>query len=266
MRTGVTFLIIFNCLFLSSHAQIDTTKWWQEHEDDENTFVTYGFSYFISPKGEGLNPNGTYFTFGANLARFFSRKVVIGIFLDIKFAKGIFHRPSTSKEFLASFNTNFNTIYSSSKDSSRASTLNYAFNERDMRGNYLNRLGVMFSLFPRRYGGILLTIKSGPYLFPVYDVFEDPAFDVGNSEWADFVVPTKSFECTFRPRAFFKEPPEGQKNDFLYSIIFSFFYEKMSYSSATFDGSNLGMFINPAFFEQYGTDERYGFKIGLAIY
>jgi hypothetical protein len=117
-----------------------------------------------SPYGKKIEAQGGMLTLGLNVARLFSNKIILGVAADIKVNPERTH-VSVATECLDDFNSSFTPLLVTPKDSANSSVYSTNLNGSGPRGNSILNWGVMLSLFPQKYGGILLEVKKGVTYF-----------------------------------------------------------------------------------------------------
>lgn len=232
--------------------------------------LNVGINYLNTPSYTTLKPNGVQLRCGFNLARFVSKKIILGVFIDFKGIKG-FTRQRFSSEFISDFNNGFNSNYSSQEDSAKAYLLKWQINNSAISGNYLGDIGIMFSPFPQKYGGILVTLKKGYRSYVIHGVYGNKFIGNGEQEIALLDLSNNyALEVTMKPYAFFNNSFFPKKttasNEISKLITLSFYYEQTNLKSATFSGLPLENVVSNTFMNKYGKTDCYGFKIGIAIY
>ena len=169
-------LLIFLLLNFELQAQTDTIKipkFISDHpylnqlyipaDDAQARLLTCSWQYLYSYQFESFRTGGMQLSVGVNVARFFSNKFVIGIIADVKGVKGLTQQ-HFSDDFINDFNESFITEYNKPSDSAKAYVISQAINDvpgHGFFGNYSGNLGIMFSLFPQKYGGVLISAKRG---------------------------------------------------------------------------------------------------------
>jgi len=231
------------------------------------------WQYTYAPWGKMMQTGGMQASFGINVARFFSDQFVLGFCVDLKAVKGL-NVQHFSREVREDFNSSFNTTYISPADSARAYTFQEGINgstTHDFLGNYIGRFGIVFSPFPQKYGGFLLSVKRGYCDFPVFGSYGNSYLGNGKSE--NILFRTKanySVELTMKPYTFFKNgyvrTNDLHWKDLLKSAVISFYYERLNIQNGTFDGLRLDQMVNADFIAKYGIDHRFGVKVGWALY
>jgi len=280
----ITWFLFFKTIFFAQGNPNDTTSFIDRHkylkflfepaDDRQATLLTIGWQYLYCPPGWGktFRTGGMHPSIGINLARFFSNKFVLGVFADLKGLKG-FTQQRLSPEFRNDFNNDFVTTYLSQADSARAYTVKDAVNgvpAHGFWGNYYGDYGLMFSPFPQKYGGVLISIKKGYRGYPTFGTYGNKYLNDGEREniLLDFSG-TYSFIITCKPSTFFRKGGwigDLEPNDLWQFITIGFYYEKLQLKNATFDGMPFDKMVNPGFISKYGVDNRFGITFGLALY
>lgn len=269
-------------LFFPSIASAQTTA---DREDKEvadslnlfykthqNHYLLVGYNYMLNPVGKTIGAQGTIASIGFNVARFLSKQITIGIVADAKFVPGISTK-KLSKEFITDFNNAFIPTYSNVQDSANAYVIKAAVNSdvAQITGNSVFNIGLMVSLFPQKYGGLLLQVKYGSRGFQVHGVYGNPYVNQGGNDKVPMgVVSNWTCELTFKPYAFFENAYIDTENYSAYdigkTISLSIFYERLNFQSANFNGTNFSQMVNTSFMDKYGIDNRFGFKVGFMFY
>ena len=231
---------------------------------------TVGIQYLHTTNYQTLKPGGTSFSLGFNLARLFTKKRILGVFIDIKGIKG-FTKQKFSSEFVSDFNLNFNSNYNSQEDSARAYLLNSRINSSNMSGNYRGDIGVMFSLFPQKFGGIMLAVKKGYRSYVIHGIYGNPFIGKGKNEKAYFDLDYNyAIEIILKPYSLFKNSffitQTSSVIDILKLVTIGFYYEQTNLLDADIEGLPIKSIVSKSFMDKYGMTNMYGFKIGLALY
>jgi len=278
---------LYITIFLSLSAQVfgQTPKdslqnapknYWEflryPNDKSQNHLFSYNYQFFYSAIGKTLGSRGTMANFGVNLARFFSTKVILGVVADIKILPGVWPiKPSSS--FTSDFNNNFQKTFDTQTDSANSSVVKNAFNNggQNIIGQNIFNFGVAFSLFPQKYGGILLQAKYGVTGFQIHGVNGNKYINNGgNDKVGMYVSGNWIYEITFKPAAFLYNTyifTDRETDDkFLSSFVLSFYYERLNLKSAEFNGTTIDKMVSSDFINKYGIDNRFGFKIGFAFY
>ncbi|MCC6372671.1 MAG: hypothetical protein IT236_16830 [Bacteroidia bacterium] len=231
--------------------------------------LTVSYQFLYSPPGGAFRTCGLYPGFGWNLARFVSDKFILGICVDAKGVKG-FTRQYFSSEFTNDFNSAYIQQYTDPRDSARAGYVKDAINGKGMHGNYLGNIGIMFSPFPQKYGGILIIVKKGYRDYPIFGTYGDKRIADGERENVSFDLSGNfSLEVSLKPVALFQNTYINlNEEEFDISKLFtlSFYYERLQLKNASFDGMPLKNMVNASFMNKYGITQSFGFKIGLMLY
>jgi hypothetical protein len=134
-------------------------------------------------------------------------------------------------------------------------------------------LGLMFSLFPHKAGAIMLQVKRGGVGYQAHAlVFENASVPniSGNDKYPFTISKSWKYELTFKPQAFFEDAYIDVNNqepgDFWKTFSISFFYEKINFKTAEFNGTKFSTFLTNDFMTKYAFDNRFGFKIGFSLY
>lgn len=240
----------------------------------QNHLFSFSYQYMLNPIGKTIGSQGMISNFGINLARFFSKKIIIGISLDLKWIPGM----STKKinnEFTSDFNSHFIKQYDNPQDSANAYIMKTVFNNGygpSLYGNGISNIGIMISLFPQKYGGVLLNFKTGNTSFKIHSVYDNPYVKNGKVDAAYLtLINNYIIDITFKPYAFFKNAYVSKINSFgfndiLKRFVISVFYQRLNFSSAEFNGTKISSMVDSAFNSKYKTDNRFGIKLGWGIY
>lgn len=271
-------LIFFFSKFSYSFIEKDSSKSFfknilTEDEHTQNRFFSAGYQYMLNPIGKTIGAQGTIANYGLNIAKLFSKKIVLGFTVDIKLIPGI----STKKpkgDFVTDFNTQFINTYSNKLDSVNAYVTKSAINGNNgyfITGNTNVYFGIMFSPFPQKYGGLMLQIKYGSTSYYVHGVFGNKYFNNGGNDKIPFsTISNWIYEINIKPLAFIentyvKQGTLGIENIMNYFVV-SLYYERLNFKSFEFNGSTLDKIVKPDFTNKYGIDNRFGIKFGLLIY
>lgn len=242
---------------------------------DEASLMNVSYRYLYTPKSISFASKGTHLTVGLNLARFFSKKIIFGVCYDLKQFKG-FTKQHFSQNFIDDFNSNFIPTYANAKDSSRAYTLRDAINGTSgakIVGNTFQNIGISFSPFPQKYGGFLLELKTGDRVFPIFGEYIKKYFTKDDGGYAFLQLNNAySIELSFKPYKFFDsermylstKPPKFK--DLLKVITIGFYYEKLTFNGATFNGVAIDQIQSANFIAKYDNITNWGIKIGVALY
>lgn len=278
--------LIFGLIILlwsaTTHGQSDSTKSKKTNSNLEYFLVTdstasaspfsfkcmYGYQF---PNGF-FRTGGTSLDVGANLARFFSKKIILGVGLEYKYAQ---YRgaQSLTQELKDEFNANYTPNWTNRFDSIRSATLHGAINDIDsnyIQGTNYYAWSINFSPFPDRFGGILLQYKLGNSAFAMagsssayYDGREKPRMTIKK-------VQDHTLELSFHPYKFFtnkRTSLRGMKiNHFYKTFVVSFYGKKTSLNNATFGVDPLSKYVKQDFIDQYRDVYSFGVKVGVGIW
>lgn len=241
-------------------------------EKDQNHFFSFQYNYMLSPWGTTIGAQGGIPTIGINLARFFSKKIIIGVIADFKFNPGISTK-LPSNTFQTDFENHWTALTTSSKDSANSYVYHQNFLGNGVKGNNMFNIGVMFSLFPQKYGGILLQVKTGNTGFQFRNNIYGNKFvnHGGNDKVAMSILDNWRYEITLKPFSFFHNTfiavrNRSYNNPLADAFILSFYYERQNFNSAQFNGTPLSEVMSEVFMNKYGIDNRFGIKLGFAFY
>ncbi len=243
----------------------------ESNNNAQSRLFTATYQYLYSPIGKSLRTGGMNLSLGLNLARFVSNKVIVGLCLDVKGFKG-FSKQKFTNQFVNDFNNSLNSSFDNSLDSIRTVMLSEGINQNKFSGNYMGNIGVMISLFPQRYGGILLSIKKGYRAYPIWNAYAYPELESYDLDYITLDLKKNyALELTFKPTAFFKNSYiDFQKsvdaNEIWKTLVISLYYEKLNFKESTFDSMKLDKIVNSNFMNQFGIDHRFGVKVGFGFY
>jgi hypothetical protein len=240
--------------------------------DGHATMFTAAWQYLYSPSawGKTFRTGGMQPSIGINIARFFSSKFVLGLFIDIKGVKG-FTQQKFSSEFINNFNNCFITSYTDQADSAKAYTVKDAINGHSFAGNYCGDYGIMFSPFPQKYGGVMICVKKGYRSYPIFGTYGNKYIHNGDADDVTLDLSNiYTFEIKIKPATFFHEGNNNfedlHSKDYWQFFTIGFYCERLYLKNATFDGMRFDNMVNTSFINKYGTSTRYGITIGFAIY
>jgi hypothetical protein len=237
-------------------------------------FVFGGYHYLNVPKSANFKTGGTILNVGFNVARFFSKKIIVGVTADWKYFFG-YTNQSFSNEFVTDFNSSFIDEQNSLTDSLRANILKDAINGvsgHGFNGNQFGNIGIAFSLFPRKYGGIMLQIKKGWISYPINgDEGKEELGKENDQNLPTFSLKNNIFvDLTFKPYRFFNSERVNVEifkwKDLFKKIAITLYYERISLEKSDYDGLRLENIVGDDFVSKYGAQQNFGIKIGLALY
>ena len=272
----INFLLISLITVSSLFSQQSSNNYWQFLKYDstaQNSYFFGGIHYVQTPIATDFRANGLYLQGGFNIARLFSKKIIIGLTLDWKGWKGI-NRWHPSASFTSDFNEAFSPQVSTPEDIAKADMIKNAVNNVDnkyFQGNYFGRIGVAVCPFPRKYGSIMLEIKRGYSSFPIYGYLDDPNIDNGSSDFAflDFGN-VYSGSLYFKPFNFSKKTRRTNyteaREDWKNYLSIGLHYERMALNESSFYGLGLSDMLSENFMSKYANQHRFGISIGCGIY
>jgi hypothetical protein len=268
--------IIYFALFLAipvlGKAQDD-----EAIDHQKNHLLVFQYGYSNSLIGKTFGAKGGVLTAGFNAAKLFSNTLVIGPVCDVKLIPG-FGTFRTRDSFLSDFNASFVSPEGQGLDSANAEVMrvnlnSYGKHSFGIKGNTMGYLGLMFSLFPHKAGAVMLQVKRGGGGYVAHQlIFENPGISniSGNDSYAFTITKSWKYELTFKPQAFFEDVYIDVNNsvpgDFWKTFSLSFFYEKVNFKTAEFNGTKFSTFLTNDFMTKYAFDNRFGFKIGFSLY
>lgn len=218
-------------------------------------YFTLSGRYMHTVISPSFKSKGVYLNFGLNVGRLVSKKIFFGPTVDIKLIPGIFNQRFSS-EFLSEFNSSFITNYNSKEDS----TLAYKFKDHVNNGgffygNIFGNIGITFSLFPQKYGGIFITLKKGVKQFRTYG--ESAATIPNNAKEHYYLTVNDNYsaELSFKPFI-------ADNSSFL---IISVYYEKLNLKTAKYETLWLSQMVNNSFIKKYGSSNTFGLTIGYGF-
>lgn len=255
------------------HVQnsFDFPEFWKSDSSCSASFVSVKFQYLYQPSKEFYKLGGTHFYISINRARFFTKKMILGVGLDYKFIpfKG---EQRLSSQFVSDFNANYTPDYSDKYDSVRSLTLSGAINNTNGfkgGGSTFRNFSLNFSPFPDRYGGFLLQLKTGYSAFlmygPLTDSYEESVKILNFS-----IAPCYSAELSFCPYKLFRthrlKIVGGTLNDWYKFLIVSLYANQYSMKNATIGGEPLNRFVSQSFIDKYSSLNNFGIKFGIGIW
>lgn len=233
-------------------------------EDSHTYLLTMNYGFMISPIGKTISNQGLVMNFGINLARFFSNKILLGVAGDLKISGGYLIKQGDAK-FLNDLVTSSPRQFDNSLDSANASIVMNALTksaENPITGSRCYNIGIMFSPFPDKFGGIMVQVRRGSKIYKI-DAGSNP-FVNGDNGYLE-VSNNWIYEITFKPWTFKSEKFPSTKK-FKTSITASVHYERVNFGSAKFNGTSINKMYSYDFIDKYQFDHRIGFKIGLGFY
>jgi hypothetical protein len=236
------------------------------------SLFSIGCQYLYVPQSNTFTTGGAHWNVGLNIARFFTKKIILGVCYDLKEFDG-FTQQHFSKSFVNDFNANFIPSYSNGMDSLRAYTLKNVVNGYSgygINGNTFENIGISFSPFPQKYGGILIQIKRGNRVMPVWGPKTDK-LSVTEDDYAFLTLGhCYSVDVCFTPYKFFTTKRiklfDQRVKDFYKFFVVSLYYERLTLQYADFNGVALNKIVSDQFVSKYSNDNHFGIKVGVALY
>ena len=234
------------------------------------------YQYLSVQKNKPFRRGGASFNIGINLARFFTKSIILGLSIETRFVFEGFTKQYFSTEFVKDFNDNYISQYSNYKDSLRASILNEGINSSNgtfIRGSFPGYYGITFSPFPNKWGGILLEVKKGSPVFSFFGKYDGTVLDPNkdNAPVDLILADNLSVDLSFRPYKFsrsrIRNPFDCEKViDYFNFLIVTLYYERFSLVGAKFNYQDLNTMVNQKFITKYSNQNYFGVKVGLCIY
>ncbi len=238
-----------------------------------NSYFYGGTHYVQSLIQTDFRSNGIYGQIGFNLARLFSKKMILGVTVDFKGWKG-FNAWKPSDAFRDDFNAAYLPNVTTPEDLAKAEMIKNAINNvenKNFQGNYFGRIGVSFSPFPRSFGGFMIEFKRGYCSFPIYGYFDNPNIDNADSDFAFFDFwKVNSGSIYFKPFTFRSscktQSFTSSRQDWKNYITIGFHYERLDLSEGEFYGINLQDVVKDEFLKNHGIQNRFGISLGIGLY
>lgn len=267
------FILFFISIALSGISQNNFLTFLKPDSNEQCRFFRGSLHYRNTFSKQPFNLNGFYFSTGLNIARFFSKKFVAGICLDFKPFKGITSwQPESS--FISSFNASFTPDNSSAESTFSSSIFNDAINQnagKNFQGNYFGNIGLQFSPFPQKFGGLLLELKRGYASFPVYGYSDADLIDNGDSDFAFYQVEKiygASLYC--KPFCFWAKDNlnslQQTKEDWKKWFILGITYNRMNLSNDYLYGTSMKDVVSDAFWNANRIQHYVTFSLGIGLY
>lgn len=252
--------------WLSKHKALENYVHFLKHDSlQKNTFFMLAFNYMYTNQSKiAHGGRGGYISGGVNLARLFTKKIVLGGEIELKAWKGLWPHYFT-KNFIADFNAAFHNELSG-EDSARAVVLKECINGSERykrRGTFYSAMGIAFSPFPSQYGGFMLILKRGFLSIPVHGTF-GTLFNQKGSDWVS--ISSSGFysaELVLKPLTFFKATKHDEANGILQ---FSLFYQQVSWKDPYFDELPISRVTNTGFINKYAIQQHFGVTIKIGMY
>lgn len=234
------------------------------------------YQYLYIPQDKPFRRGGTCFNFGINLARFFTKKIILGLSIDGRLFFNGRTKQHFSKEFINDFNNNYISEYSNYTDSLRGSVLRDGINGTNqtyVRGSFPWYYGITFSPFPQKWGGFLLEVKKGGSVYDFYGEYDAKTLDPHKENQAVGLTTNDniSVELSFKPYKFFTSKITrfldiNKPKDIFNFLIVSLYYERFSLVGSKFNGQDLNTMVDQKFITKYSNQNYFGVKLGLGLY
>ncbi len=231
--------------------------------------------YLYVPSHHPFRHGGVSVLFGINLARFVSKKMIIGICFDFKLYS-LIPQQNFTEEFRSDFNKGFNTTYANAVDSLRASILHDGINGENgvfLRGDQPGYIGISFSPFPKKWGGFLLEVKTGRATFNFYGQYDGKRLSENReNEPVSFKTGRNLLmELSFKPYKFFNSENTSligirKPKDFLKFVVITVYYEKFTLDGALFGDRDLNSMVSQEFIDKYSNRDYWGIRFGFGAY
>ncbi|MFI5148920.1 MAG: hypothetical protein ACHQRM_04250 [Bacteroidia bacterium] len=133
---------------------------------DSNTHASLfnlRWQYMYLPQTFPFRRGGMDMTIGLNLGRLFTRKFILGVFVDTRLFLSGRTKQYFSQGFVNDFNASYQTRYSSANDSLRAHVFHDGINNQNgvyLQGNFPSFYGISFSPFPDKWGRVFAGSKK----------------------------------------------------------------------------------------------------------
>lgn len=281
LKILIAFIILIN--FIEAQAQKNdagdslTQKYVDFLKYDslgQTEFFFMGYHYLNVPNSKNFKTGGTILNLGFNVARFFSKKIIVALAVDWKYFFG-YTNQSFTNEFVDDFNSNFISEQSSLTDSLRANILKDAINSvpgHDFNGNQFGNIGIAFSLFPKKYGGIMIQLKKGWVSYPINgDEGKEALGKQSDQNLPKFNLNNNFFiDLSFKPYRFFNSERVDIESfkwkDLIKKVSITLYYERINLVNSNYDGLKLDKIVGRNFVSKYNNQQNFGIKIGLALY
>lgn len=256
-----TIFIFFTFLVCFSSSLTFSQK-----KDTSNLTRPYFFAsanFEMNVTGKVLPSSGLQVGLGINLARIFTKKIVLGLYGEISLAAS-FSSNNHYNYLENSINQNILYAQTNYTDSVKALFLSNAFNKDQFRGCYRSSYGLAFSPFPDKYGEIILFISKGKSLYPFYGKYDNPIMPIDGGYSQSIEVPT-TFKATlmFKPLTLTKMKDENFLKD---HVQLGFYFQKTSLKDASLSFSTLSTYLKPEFFTGNRKSEiQFGMRLGIGI-
>jgi hypothetical protein len=179
-------------------------------------FLNGSIHYNYSPEPGDFYIGGLFLHGGVNIARFFSKNMILGICADFKPFKGTnYWKPNAS--FQSDFLQSYTPDLTSTETAARSEMIRNAVlgtENKQFQGNYFGNIGIQFSPFPQQWGAWMLEVKRGYRSFPIYGYLDDPNIENYGSDFACLLPGQQSFHGFFDCQTFILFLPNTSSNIF----------------------------------------------------
>ncbi len=257
MRTLLLFLISIYCSLESSSfcQQKDTTQITRPY-----FFASANFEMNVT--GKIMPSSGLQLGLGINLARFFTKKIVLGIYYESSISSDF----STNNQYsylTDAITSNIELNQIDPNDHVRAYFINNAYTKNQFSGCYKQTYGIAFSPFPDKYGEVILLLTKG----------NNKYFFSGENDNPNFTFPTYSnhievpieFKASlmFKPFTLTKMKDKNLMKDHFH---LGFYVQQSKFQNARLAEKEISNFLKPEFFEGNRKSEiQFGIRLGIGI-
>lgn len=233
----------------------------------DSTEITRPY-FFLSANFEGnitgkvMPSSGLQVGFGINLARFFTKKFVLGLYYESSLGQNL----STNNRFSylsPDIVSNIKLDHVENHDSLYSEFLLNAYTKNQFKGCYKQTYGLAFSPFPDKYGEIILFITKGISQYFFDGKNENLNYNVSN--YSGFMNIPTDFKATlmFKPLTLTKMKNKNYLKDHLH---FGFYIQKTSFKNATIFEQSIRQYLKPTFFTGNKKSEiQFGMRLGIGI-
>lgn len=228
----------------------------QYMETNPPLILGIGYTHNFMSKIANNTGNGLYGEIGLNFGSIFHPKMWIGPYIGFKASMGELYNPSLNSNFkqaiLDNYNTNLNTsVDNNNKETFKAITTG---NENKLFGDFVTTYGAMIMLPIKEDWGISIKLYKGVRKY-VFDVYDNTSYEYVEKFNNKYILKLKT------PINVGTEIMAHYKN-----YGFGFYFEKNNLKTAETSYIKLDSFLNPAFFDKYGSEYRMGLKITVYPY
>jgi hypothetical protein len=223
-------------------------------------FVSANFEGNIS--GKVMPSSGLEVGFGINLARFFTKKIVLGLYYESSMSSEF----STNNKYHYLTNDIGEHIVLDQTDPNdhvRAYFINNAYTKNQFNRCYKQNYGIAFSPFPDRYGEIILFLTKGSTKYFFSGENDNPNFSFPT--YSNHIeVPTEiKATLMFKPFTLTKMKDKNLIKDHFH---LGFYIQQTKFQSASLADKRISNFLDPAFFVGNRKYEiQIGFRIGIGV-